>query len=119
MTGIIETVVEEAKILFGYAEDEAKALAVVMQPAITLAIKELGTNGMAIAEGVLAAAISGTSWGVIIATFLPLAEADGIKVTEDVASLGLNLAKANLIAKGIVAAAPAPVSAEIAPTPAA
>lgn len=55
---------------------------------------------LALAETVLTGAVAGTPWATLIAQLIPAAEAAGIKIAEDAASIILNVAKANLNAQG-------------------
>lgn len=53
-----------------------------------------------LAEALLASAVAGTPWATLIATLITQAEAAGIKLAEQAATVALNSAQNNLIATG-------------------
>ena len=96
-------------------ENYFHSLVTDVKPALDFLEKNGGQLALSLAEGVLAATVAGTPWAQIVATFVPLAEAQGITLAEQAGSIVLNIAKANLDAKNLAAA---PV-AEVAPVAAA
>ena len=85
-----------------------------LSPALDLLEAKGGSALLALGESVLAGFVAGESWPVIIAAFIPQAEASGVSLAENEASIILNIAKANLLAK--TAAAPVlPAAAPDAP----
>lgn len=71
----------------------------------TPALDYIKANGgkavLILAETVLAGAVAGTPWATLIAELLPAAEKAGITLAEGAAGTILNVAKANLAAKGV------------------
>lgn len=75
-----------------------------LKPALDFIEKNGGAAIVTLAEGVLAGAIVGTPWATLVAQLIPAAEAAGITLIEEAASIILNIAKANLDAKKLEAA---------------
>ncbi len=71
-----------------------------LKPALDFLESKGGPAILALAEGVLTEEIAGTPWAAIGAKLVETAKADGKDLLENDAQIILNIAKANLLAKG-------------------
>lgn len=80
-------------------QDSQKVVLDDLGPVLTF-IETKGPSVLAMAVTIIAGGSATAPWASLIAALIPVAEAAGVKLAEDEASIFLNLAKANLLAQG-------------------
>jgi len=70
-----------------------------LKPALDYAEKAAGEDGLQIAEAVITAYANNTPWGQLIDLFIAEIKKNGKDLLQKEASIVLNLAKANVLAK--------------------
>lgn len=93
----IKTILQEAKT---WVIEKLSALYSEIEPGLVYLEENVPVLALTLARSLLMGAEAGTPWPSLVSSLITSAEAQGIKLTEEAATVALNTSQNNLIATG-------------------